>query len=152
MKTLVVYDSVYGNTRTIAHAIGDAIGDALPGDVEVRMAGAMDASGLEGYDLLIVGAPTHGGQPTEAPAGFLEQIKPSALQSVKVAAFDTRLTAGWVRIFGYAAPKIAARLEEKGGTLVGPPGDFYVKGRRGPLLEGEVERAAAWARELVAPE
>ena len=106
MKSLVVYDSVYGNTRTIAQAIGDA----LPGEVEVRMAGAVSTSDMEGCDLLIVGAPTHGGQPTEAPAGFLEGIQPSALKGVKVAAFDTRLTAKWVRIFGYAAPKLAARL------------------------------------------
>ncbi|MEJ2736165.1 MAG: hypothetical protein P8189_21795 [Anaerolineae bacterium] len=31
MKTLVVYDSVYGNTKTIAQSIGDAI----PGEVTV---------------------------------------------------------------------------------------------------------------------
>jgi hypothetical protein len=31
MKTLVVYDSVYGNTESIARAIGDAVG----GEVEV---------------------------------------------------------------------------------------------------------------------
>jgi hypothetical protein len=43
MKTLVVYDSVYGNTEIIAQAIGDAIpgavqvlrvGDVKPGDAE----------------------------------------------------------------------------------------------------------------------
>ena len=53
MKTLVVYDSLYGNTRTIAQAIGDAI----PGEVEVLQVGDVNASELEAYDLLIVGAP-----------------------------------------------------------------------------------------------
>jgi flavodoxin I len=67
---------------------------------------------------------------------------------VRVAGFDTRLTAKWVRIFGYAGPKIAAALQQKGGTQVGSPGGFFVKGKEGPLVEGEVERAAAWAREI----
>ena len=40
-------------------------------------------------------------------------------------------------------------LEKKGGTLAGSPGGFYVTGGEGPLKEGEVERAAAWAKGLV---
>ena len=60
MKTLVVYDSLYGNTKTIAQTIGDAI----PGEVEVVHVGEAEASGLEAYDLLVVGAPTHGARPS----------------------------------------------------------------------------------------
>ena len=48
--------------------------------------------------------------------------------------------------------RFAASALEKGGILAGPPGDFYVKGRRGPLLDGELERAAQWAAELAIPE
>jgi hypothetical protein len=53
-----------------------------------------------------------------------------------------------ITLFGTAAPKIARALEKKGGTLAGPPGGFYVTGGEGPLKEGEVERAAAWAQGL----
>jgi len=65
---------------------------------------------------------------------------------VRVAGFDTRLTAKWVRIFGYAGPKIEAALKEKGGIPAGSPGGFFVKGKEGPLTEGEVQRAAEWAK------
>lgn len=142
MKTIVVYDSVYGNTKTIA----EAIAGALPGEVRLQAASGAGTSGLEAGDLLVVGAPTQGGRPTEAAKGFLDRL--SALAGVRVASFDTRLTAKWVRIFGYAALKIAAALKEKGGTPVGSPGAFLVQGKEGPLVEGEVERAAAWAREI----
>jgi len=33
-------------------------------------------------------------------------------------------------------------------VVVTEPMGFKVKGREGPLLKGEVERAAAWARSL----
>jgi flavodoxin I len=53
-----------------------------------------------------------------------------------------------VRIFGYAAESIAARLVRKGGTQAANPAGFFVTGTEGPLKEGELERAAAWAKSL----
>ena len=145
MKTLVVYDSVYGHTKTIAQAVGDAIS----GEVEVQHAGEANASELGVYDLLVVGAPTHGARPSPDAKTFLDQIQPFALKGIKVAAFDTRMTNKLITLFGVAAPKIAKALKEKGGTLVGSPEGFFVSGGEGPLKEGEVERASAWAEGLV---
>jgi len=34
-------------------------------------------------------------------------------------------------------------------VLVGTPEGFLVKGKKGPLKEGELERAAGWARSLL---
>jgi flavodoxin I len=144
MKTLVVYDSVHGNTEKIAKAIGDAI----TGEVQVLRAGEVNPAELKAFDLLIIGSPTHGGRPTEAMQDFLQVLGP-ALQGTNVAAFDTRLSTKWVRIFGYAAPRIAGKVKKKGGTLIGAPEGFFVKGTEGPLTEGELERAAGWAKGIV---
>lgn len=146
MKTLVIYDSLYGNTRITAQAITDSI----PGDVNMVHASEVNASQLSIYDLLIVGAPTHGGRASEVVSRLLGRIEAAALVGVKVAAFDTRLTWWWLRLFGFAAPKIAMTLKKKGGTLIGTPEGFFVTGGEGPLQDGEVERAAAWAREITA--
>jgi len=146
MNTLVIYDSLYGNTRIIAQAITDAI----PGDVKMVHVNEVNASQLGIYDLLIVGAPTHGGRASEAVSSLLGRIEAAALIGVKMAAFDTRLTWWWLRLFGFAAPKIAMTLKKKGGTLIGTPEGFFVTGGEGPLQDGEVERAAAWAREITA--
>ena len=145
MKTLVVYDSLYGNTKAIAQAIGDA----LPGEVEVLHVSEADASGLEAYDLLVVGAPTHGAKPSPEMQGFLDQIQAPALEGVKVASFDTRMTNKLITMFGVAAPKIAKALQQKGGTSTGKTEGFCVTGGEGPLKDGEVERAAAWAHGLI---
>jgi flavodoxin len=145
MKTLVVYDSLYGNTKAIAQAIGDA----LPGEVEVLHVSEAEASGLEAYDLLVVGAPTHGAKPSPDMQGFLDQIQAPALEGVKVAGFDTRMTNKLITMFGVAAHKIAKALQQKGGIPAGKPEGFYVRGGEGPLRDGEVERAARWAERLV---
>ena len=145
MNALVVYDSIYGNTKAIAEAIGGAI----PGGTRVQSVSQVSDSELQSLDLLIVGAPTHGGRPTEAMQGFLDRIPAGAVHGTRVAVFDTRLTTKLVRIFGYAAPKIADSLRAKGAIAVGSPEGFFVKGRKGPLTEGETECAARWAGEIV---
>ena len=158
MKAMVVYDSVFGNTEKIAQAIGNALGS--PQDVKIVQVGSVKAEQLAGLTLLIVGSPTRQFSPTGATTDFLKSIPKNGLKGVKVAAFDTRFTvsavekvrilAFFVKIFGYAAKPIAGRLVKKGGELATPPEGFYVGDTEGPLLEGELERAADWARQIVA--
>ena len=52
MKTAVVYESSFGNTRTVAEAIGGAL-DAPVYSVDE------EPPQLGELDLLVVGAPTH---------------------------------------------------------------------------------------------
>jgi flavodoxin len=137
VEILIVYDSRYGHTEKIAQAMGEAIGG------QVFKVGDVDPSDLEGLDLLIVGSPTHGGFPTEGINGLLKA--PSALEGLQAAVFDTRTRR---TIFGYAAAKMARNVEKNGANLVAPPEGFYVLGMRGPLKDGELERAAAWARDV----
>ena len=147
MKALIVYDSVYGNTEQIAKSIGSAI----TGDVKVLRIGEVNPSELESIDLLIVGSPTHGGGPTPAIKDFLNKLTEPVIKGINVAGFDTRLSWRWVRIFGYAAEKIASALKGKGGTLVASPVGFFVKGtgREDSVRNGELERAASWVKGIV---
>jgi len=157
MKTLVVYDSVFGNTERIARAMGGAFG----GRGEVAVVRPDDAAGerLADLRLLVVGSPTRGFRPTEAVAGFLQRASASGLGGIKVAAFDTRLSAEEtkspivrfvVKRGGYAAKRIADELARIGGELVAPPEGFYVLDSQGPLRDGELERAAGWAKRIAA--
>ena len=157
MKALVVYDSVFGNTEKVAQAIGDALG--TPEDVSVLRVGDVKPEQLVGVQVLIVGSPTRAFSPTPATKAMLKAIPAEALNGVKVAAFDTRISmedtdSGFLRtmvkVFGYAAKPIADRLESKGGELVLAPQGFYVQDSEGPLKEGELERAVAWAKQVAA--
>ncbi len=108
--------------------------------------GEVDPAGLNGFDLLIVGSPTHGGWFTPEIKDLLDALPP--LEGVNVAAFDTRTMSIWNRLipFGYAAPRITHSLERSSGNLLAPPEGLVVLGIQGPLKEGELERAAGWAR------
>ena len=157
MKMLVVYDSVFGNTEEIARAIGNGLGGAE--DVGIVRAGDVRPEQLKGLKLLVVGSPTRGFRPTGAVKQVISSIPRGGLEGVKVAAFDTGIAASdiessafhfFVRIFGYAAKPISDRLRKKGGELIIAPEGFFVKGVEGPLKEGELERAADWARKITA--
>jgi len=158
MKAIVAYDSAYGNTEQIARAIGSALGPEQ--EVETLRVGDVTPQKLEGISVLVVGSPTQKFSPTAATNALLKRIPKDGLKGVRVAAFDTRFTeaeiervkilAFFVRIFGYAAEPIADKLRKKGGELAIPPEGFYVGGTEGPLLDGELERAAAWAEQIAA--
>jgi len=145
MRALVVYDSLYGNTEEIAKAIGGAI---TGGEVSVLRAGEVGPPELENISLLVVGAPTQGGRATEAIRDFLGRVSKAEINGVDAAAFDTRHTSRMTKIFGYAAGKIAGSLKKKGANLVAEPEGFFVEGTKGPLTEGELERAADWGKGL----
>jgi flavodoxin I len=155
MKVLIIYDSFFGNTEKIARSIGDAIGSKK--DVGVYRVSNVKLEQLRGVEFLIVGSPTRAFRPTPAIKAFVKSIPKKSLVGVKVAAFDTRTSMNdevpailrfFAGVFGYASKPIAGKLEKKGGELVLPPEGFFVKGTEGPLLEGELQRAADWAKKI----
>lgn len=159
MNTLIVYDSVFGNTEKVACAIGAAIGAALgsQGNVETLPVSQVMTEKIRGLDVLIVGSPTRSLRPTEAVAKLLNLLPKDYLHGAQVAAFDTRwaldhIDSSFLRFVvgkgGYAANTIANALKKKGGNLLAPPEGFFVTGEKGPLKDGELERAAEWARQV----
>ena len=163
MNALVTYDSRYGNTKKIAVAIGDGLSSALGASGSVQVINVADArpDQLAGWELLLVGGPTHGTRPSPPMHEFLTRLPQNALAGVKVAAFDTRVDPhkqeGALRVFakildrfGYAAAKIASALVNKGGQVVKAPEGFIVLGMEGPLEDGELQRATEWGGQVVA--
>jgi flavodoxin len=146
MKTLIVYDSQFGNTEKIARAIAGA----LTGEVKTVRVGEASRADLDLVNLMIFGSPTQGGKHTQVFQSFINGIPEAGLKGVRIASFDTRLKTKLVKIFGFAAGRLASELQNRGGTLVVQPEGFFVKGSKGPLVEGELERASAWAHNMQA--
>ena len=142
MKALVIFDSNFGNTKLIADAIANELGP------DTKLASVSDCATLEleGVDLLVVGSPIVGWKPSEKMREFLASFSASKLQGLKAAAFDTRIK---TRLSGDAARKIAGVLTKAGAKVIVPPQAFYVKGKEGPLLEGEIARATAFAKSII---
>jgi flavodoxin len=156
MKVIILYESFFGNTRTIAQAMFSAFEKnenlMVKNIAEVSWADVSDAG------ILVVGSATRGFRPCEETRAFLDTIPQKGLKGVRVAAFDTRLflpdvkskaVRFIVKTGGYAARHIANALEKKGGILAVPPEGFLVSGEEGPLVKGETERAIEWAKSFI---
>jgi flavodoxin len=153
MNVTIVYDSVFGNTGTIAKAMAEA----LAPDHQVRLLPVAEAGGIgtDDIDLLVVGSPTRGFRATPAIDAFAGGLAGGSGR--RAAVFDTRLDLEeihpaplrWVvQAGGYAAQRIAGDLERHGYSIADSTG-FLVTGTEGPLKAGEAERARAWVRALV---
>ena len=138
MKSLVIYDSAFGNTKQIAEAIAKAINSEAVNFSQVK------AEELKGYEFIVVGSPIQGWRPLVPMINFLSALPKDSLKGVKVAAFDTRIN---IFVHGDAVKKIANGLAAAGAEVVGSE-FFYVKDKEGPMKEGEMERAVAWAKSL----
>jgi flavodoxin len=146
MRTVVIYDTKFGNTAKIAEAISRGAGER--GAVSVLDTVEAAERLTERPDLLIVGGPTQRRGPSPALRGFLDSLPP-ALRGVPAATFDTRYR-GKTWLVGSAAVEAAKRLGNAGARLAASPESFFIA-RGGPLegqgLEaGELERAEAWGR------
>jgi flavodoxin len=90
MKSIVLYDSLYGNTAKIAETIAGVVAER--GEVATLKVGELQIGQLTGVNIFIVGSPTQQFRPTNEIKTFLTSIPKNGLKGVRVAAFDTRLT------------------------------------------------------------
>ncbi len=141
MKTIVIFDSNFGNTKQIADAIAEVF-RTLP-----KRVNEVSEKDLEEADLIIAGSPINGWRPSDNMKEFLQKLKPEQLKKSKAAAFDTRVK---IFISGNAAKRISKALEEAGAKIISSPKGFHVTGYEGPLVDGEIERAKKWAKNLEA--
>lgn len=168
MRALVVYESMFGNTRDIAVAISTGIAVGMP--VETIEVAAAPTRLPDDVDLLVVGGPTHahgmtkpesradsarraGGRLVSRGDGIREWLQ--AIRGVSArtaaAAFDTRIK-GPGMLWGSAAKAADKQLRGLGFPAAATPESFLVDGPTGPpfdrLAHGEIERARAWGESL----
>jgi flavodoxin I len=154
MKTLILFDSYFGNTELVARAIGQQFENEQSNTLHIDQVKSED---LHDVNLLIIGSPTRGFRPTETINSFIKVKLPKDLSSMNVAVFDTRIALETIKskafrflvnTGGYAASTMAKQLTKKRASLIASPEGFLVTGEEGPLKEGELERAAEWGRQL----
>ena len=164
MRALVVYESMYGNTRAVAIDIAAGLGATH----EVTVVPVTRASRelVAAAGLIVAGSPTHiHGMPTAASRRSAAEtarkhdsrlvLDPDADgpgmrawlagldgENLLAASFDTRLS-GIPALTGRASRGIARLLRGRGCRLVVPPESFLVSSQNA-LLPGEAARARSW--------
>jgi flavodoxin len=147
MKGIVVFDTSYGNTKTIAEIISETLKKS---GIEIATFYAKDVKKLSAkdYNFLVLGSPTRFGTMSLTVKGFIGKVKGEEWANKLFAAFDTENPENMVKNEWSAAEKIAEKLKEKKMNQLLPVLKAAVLGQKGPLKEGEVERIKDYAREL----
>lgn len=178
MRVVIVYESLFGNTREVAEAIGEGVGQARP-DAQVACVHVTEADwGLvRAAGLLVVGGPTHmcgmtsrlsrkmglqaedrqasegkeaghGGRPGAEDPGVRDWFQ--AMPEARKGSYAAAFdTRVDFPMAGGAAYGIARRLRSFGYEMVAEPEGFIVEDVEGKLRVGERRRAAAWGAGLV---
>jgi len=152
MKGIIIYDTSFGNTKEIAKTIQETLKESgLESDLfkvnEVKKLNAKE------YDFFVLGSPTKFGTMSFAIKFFLGKVKSEEWTDKPFAAFDTENPENveQSRIQNKewsAAEKIALKLKEKNMRQLLPVLKALVLGQKGPLVEGEIDRAKIYSREL----
>ncbi|MET0725141.1 MAG: flavodoxin domain-containing protein [Leifsonia sp.] len=165
MQALVVYESMFGNTRRIADAV--AAGLAQHCDVTVREVNAMPEDFADEFELIVAGGPTHAHslsrpssraeadtwakdparqlilEPNARGIGireWLQTLRPS--RQTFCAAFATRADIAHI-LSGDASTGILKRLVKRGLTPAQTPHSFLVSSDN-RLEDDQLELARAW--------
>lgn len=164
MRALVVYESMFGNTKDVARAIADGVSSRMP----VELTDVAEAPSVIPADvtLLLVGGPTHAHGLSNSKsradaarragdelvsrggslADWLERVRPES-GPIATVAFDTRIK-GPGFLWGSAAKAATKLLRARDFSVIAEPVSFLVGGPTGPLFDrlapGERERATAW--------
>lgn len=149
MNALVVYHSQFGNTQQVAEAIAEVLQGA--GAARALSAEHLTAAELRDVDLVVMGTPTHKMNLPRAVQPVFEKLPRRSLRGVPIAVFDTsyKMSAFLARFT--AAKRVDGKLCKLGGKRLVPPETFYVEEHHeGPLYDGEIERAGAWAKTILA--
>ena len=174
MRTVIIYESQYGNTRRVAEELEQVAREH--GEVELVVAEEAGPDVTSGADLVLVGGPTHvhgmswkatrqngpqepGGRSAatdavERPPGadaagpglrdWFHRV--GRVDGTPAAAFDTR-SDGPELLTGRASLGISRRLRHHGFAEVAAPRSFVVD-TANTLLDGEVPRARQWAQSI----
>jgi flavodoxin len=148
MKGIVIYDTSYGNTKTVAETITETLNES---GLEVHLSHVRDVKELHAkdYDFLVLGSPTRMlNMSFTVSHSISRKIKGEEWKNKLFASFDTEMPSAIEKGGASAAEKIAEKLSEKGLKQVLPVLKTAVLGIKGSLKEGEIENSKKYAKEL----
>jgi flavodoxin len=157
MKGIVVFDSVYGNTKQVAEAIAEQIRtDGHSADT--LNLGEREAKKVEA-DFMFVGSPTRMGRMTKKAKGFVEGLDVEYWKSRPIVTFDTvgpvpedgEKRKKWLeRVTKSAATRMQELARERGLSAHPEVLHVAVTGFKGPLASDALDMARDFTHQFIA--
>ncbi|MFW9806339.1 MAG: flavodoxin family protein [Candidatus Thorarchaeota archaeon] len=144
-KTIIIYESLYGNTKKIAESICEGINSVEGVDCLIKKTGEIHTDDLCDYDAILFGCPNHNQEPALNIVKFIDRASIVHLKAKIGAAFDTYT--GGNKDVAVAKLEIIIQAKLPGISLEGRI-SAKVTGRKGPLADDEESRAQEFGEEF----
>ncbi|MGY5853050.1 MAG: flavodoxin family protein [Candidatus Thorarchaeota archaeon] len=140
MKALVLYHSLFGNTKTVAMSLTRGLQNSGV-ETDCLNIEEVNISTISDYDFLTIGSPTHMIRPSKEMKEFLERLKTLDLKGLRGFSFDTRNESKmnqrkWSIFENSAARTIERWMKKRGIEIIRSRESAIVEGREGPLDAG----------------
>lgn len=156
MKGIVVFDSVYGNTKQVAEAIAEQI-RADGHSADILNLGEKEAKKVEA-DFMFVGSPTRMGRPTKKAKGFVEGLDAEYWKNRPIVTFDTvgpmsedeeKRKAWLARVEKSAATRMRDEAMARGLKVHPDVLHIAVTGFKGPLAPDALDMARDFTHRFI---
>ncbi|MFX1447973.1 MAG: flavodoxin domain-containing protein [Promethearchaeota archaeon] len=135
-KVLILYDTIYGNTKRVAMALSRGL-EAGNFYVDCIPIQGFDIEQIKNYDVLGIGGPTHFHGASESIKSFLKKIRHLKMENKLGFAFETK---GDFRLAGSAAVRIMRYLKKMKLKIIHPAITAIVLDKEGPLEPNIIDR------------
>lgn len=154
MKALILFRSHHGNTKQVAEAIAKELGakgmETVVADLRRKL------PDLNEFDAMLIGAPTRMARVTHRALSVLKRLSKKGWGAKPVAVFDTygpepatpeEMEKGRKWIIPGAAGIMRQRAQDLGLNVFDKTLRCEVAGMKGPLKDGQLEKAAVFAKD-----
>ena len=147
MKGLVIYDSIYGNTKAVAEMIAEGI--RAEGHEAIIQSAKDDLHEKLDLDLILIGSPTRMGRMTGPSKKLMKKLSKSSWTK-PVGFFDTVMPGVVEKKGSTAAQRLYDLAKDEGLDAHAPVFHATVTGMRGPLQGDTADTVKAFVREFLA--
>jgi flavodoxin len=147
-KVLVVYETKWGNTKSVAESIVKGIQDVSGMETSINRRDDVKLDSIDTFDALVIGSPNHVGGATASMKKFINTLGSMSLKKKFIAFFDTYLGKDYEK----AVKKMEKQATDKisWAELITPGLSIMVAGMKGPIAEGELPKCLEFGSRIAA--
>ncbi|MFX1364784.1 MAG: flavodoxin family protein [Promethearchaeota archaeon] len=130
-RALIVYDSIYGNTKKVAMSLSRGL-EAGGIHVDCYFIQDLDLASIDNYSIIGIGSPTHFRGSSKRIKIFLKKLPYYKIEKMQAFVFETKAD---FKLAGSSAKRIIKYLKMRRIEIIYPPITGIVLDKEGPLKE-----------------
>lgn len=145
-KVLILYDTMFGNTRKLALEIATGIQDIEGITTKVGNGDTLEGEEFSQFDAVLFGGPTRAFRATRGAMNTIKKAGKLGLSKKVLSTFGTYIVGNQSR----GVKSMDKKLKKVAGDakVISPGFSAKVESPRGPIVAEEIPRAHEWGRKF----